>query len=312
MRRHSCFILNLLMVAEMNITVNQGIMFFLLVRSYGNKEGTHRFDCLNKPVAPQSEIGNLAGLELQGKLVCDKRNKFRIRGFSLGIADSIAEKSLQSVQIPSVPGNLDGMADGPLHTAGGGLECFCHLGVQYFCDGVDDVHVVDGNDDSFPQILIAFDVGRDADLFIALFMALMLSCLLSYSHYSKNRKPAQGPIVPMLISCSYSENVAAVDVSPLGILRKALFLRVWGRDFVLAEDLGRPEYSMYCGLSEQHSQGERSSQSAKGELFCGGQLHRRQALSLTWTKQRVSLYRVPLKMSIIISCGQHIHGFHIS
>ena len=29
--------------------------------------------------------------------------------------------------------------------------------------------------------------------------------------------------MPMLISCSYSENVAAVDVSPLGILRKALF-----------------------------------------------------------------------------------------
>jgi hypothetical protein len=29
-----------------------------------------------KPVAAQSEIGNLTGLQLQLELVCDKRNKF--------------------------------------------------------------------------------------------------------------------------------------------------------------------------------------------------------------------------------------------
>ena len=28
------------------------------------------------------------------------------------------------------------MADGSFHSAGGGLECFCHLGVQYLGDGV--------------------------------------------------------------------------------------------------------------------------------------------------------------------------------
>ena len=47
-----------------------------------------------KPVAPQSEIGNLAGLQLEGKLVSDKRNKFRIGGFSLGIADCVPEEPL--------------------------------------------------------------------------------------------------------------------------------------------------------------------------------------------------------------------------
>ena len=35
-------------------------------------------------------------------------------------------------------------------------------------------------------------MGRNTDVFITQFMALMLSCLLSYSHYSKNRKPTQG------------------------------------------------------------------------------------------------------------------------
>jgi hypothetical protein len=38
--------------------------------------------------------------------------------------------------------------------------------------------------------------------FVAMFMALMLFCLLSCFYYSKNRKPAQVPCVPVLISCS--------------------------------------------------------------------------------------------------------------
>ena len=82
------------------------------------------------------EIGNLAGLQLKLQFVSDQGDELTIRGFSLGIADGIAEKSLQRIQITSVPGNFDGMADGPLYPAGGGLECFCHLGVQYLGDGI--------------------------------------------------------------------------------------------------------------------------------------------------------------------------------
>ena len=100
-----------------------------------------------KTIAAQSEIGNLRRLQLKLQFVSDKGDKFGIRGFSLGIADSIAEKSLQGIQIASVPGYFDGMADGPLHPAGGGLEGLGDLGVQYFRDGVDHVHIVDGNDE---------------------------------------------------------------------------------------------------------------------------------------------------------------------
>ena len=89
-----------------------------------------------KPVALQSEIGNLRRLQLKLELVRNKGDKFGIRGFSLGIADGIAEKSLQSIQIPSVPGDFDGVTDGPLHAAGGGLECLGHLRVQYLGDGI--------------------------------------------------------------------------------------------------------------------------------------------------------------------------------
>ena len=82
------------------------------------------------------EICHFRRFQLQLKLVCDKRNKLRIRGFSLGIADRVSKEPLQRVQIPSVPGHFYGMADGPLHTAGRGLECFCHLGVEYLGDGI--------------------------------------------------------------------------------------------------------------------------------------------------------------------------------
>ena len=98
------------------------------------------------------------------KLVSYQGNEFRIGRFSLGIADGIAEKSLQGIQVASVPGHFDGVADSTLDTAGGGLECFCHLGVQYLGDSVDDIHVVYRNDDGFAQVLVAFDMGGNTDL----------------------------------------------------------------------------------------------------------------------------------------------------
>ena len=70
------------------------------------------------------------------ELICDKRDEFGIGGFSLGIADRVPKKSLQSIQIASVPGYFDGVADGTLHTAGGGLEGLSHLGVEYLGDGI--------------------------------------------------------------------------------------------------------------------------------------------------------------------------------
>ena len=99
--------------------------------------------------AVKSEIGNLGRLQLKLQFVSDKRDKLRIRGFSLGIADGVAEESLQRIQIPSVPGHFDGMPDGTLHPAGGGLEGLRHLGVQYLGDGIDGVP--DGPPEDFQE-----------------------------------------------------------------------------------------------------------------------------------------------------------------
>ena len=69
-----------------------------------------------KPVAPQSEIGNLAGLQLQLEFVSDKCNKFGIRGFSLGIGNGIAKEPLKGIQVALIPSDFDGMTDSSLHS----------------------------------------------------------------------------------------------------------------------------------------------------------------------------------------------------
>ena len=70
------------------------------------------------------------------QFVCNKGNKLTIGGLALGVGNCVAEESLQSVQIASVPGYFDGVPDGSFHTAGGGLEGFCHLGVEHLGDGI--------------------------------------------------------------------------------------------------------------------------------------------------------------------------------
>ena len=94
-----------------------------------------RAEC-SESVRFPSEICYFAGLQLKLQFVSNQGNKLRIRGLTLGIADGIAEKSLQSIQITSVPGHFDGMADGTLHSGRRGLECFGHLRIQYLGDGI--------------------------------------------------------------------------------------------------------------------------------------------------------------------------------
>ena len=78
---------------------------------------------------PQSVLCRLGGLELQLELVRNQGDELRIGGFALGVGHGVAEEALEGVEIPSVPGYLDGVADGPLHPAGGGAEGLGYLGV---------------------------------------------------------------------------------------------------------------------------------------------------------------------------------------
>ena len=63
-------------------------------------------------------------------------DELTIRRLSLGIAHRIPKEPLQGVQIPPIPGYLDGVANRPLHPAGGRSEGFRYLGIQHLRDGV--------------------------------------------------------------------------------------------------------------------------------------------------------------------------------
>ena len=62
-----------------------------------------------------SVLRRLGGLELQLKPVRNEGNELTIGGLPLGVAHGIAEEALQGVQIPPVPGDFDGVADGPFY-----------------------------------------------------------------------------------------------------------------------------------------------------------------------------------------------------
>ena len=116
-----------------------------------------------KPVVPQSVIPHLGALELQLQPVGNQGDELTIGGLSLGVGHRVAKEALEGVQISSVPGYLDGVADGPLYPGRRGAEGLCHLGVEHLGNGVDHIHIIHGDDDGLPQILVALDVGGNAD-----------------------------------------------------------------------------------------------------------------------------------------------------
>ena len=85
---------------------------------------------------PQSEIPYLGTLKLKLELVRNQGDELRIGGFSLGVADGVAEEPLEGVQVSSVPGDFNGVANGPLHSGRSCLEGFRHLRIQNLGDGI--------------------------------------------------------------------------------------------------------------------------------------------------------------------------------
>ena len=56
------------------------------------------------------------------------------------------------------------MADGTLHTGGGGTVLFGDGRIKHLGNAVDDLRFPDGHNDAIPDILVALDMRRDADL----------------------------------------------------------------------------------------------------------------------------------------------------
>ena len=130
----------------------------------------HKYACgnvNNSSLAPvykcmNSHIEGSGGL-FDGEPVSDQGDEFSVGGLVVIVINFIAEDFVEIFDAPPVPGHLDGMADGAFHLAGGGAEMLGNAGIELFCDGVDDLWVADGDFDSFPQVLVSFDMSGNAD-----------------------------------------------------------------------------------------------------------------------------------------------------
>ena len=119
-----------------------------------------------KPLVPQSELGRLGTLELKLELVRNQGDELTVGRFAFGIGNRIAEEPLEGIQVAPVPGDFNGVADGPLHSGRRGTEGFCDLRVQYLGDGV---RVPDGPRRGYQE---PSKRERDRQRLIAFFIAL--------------------------------------------------------------------------------------------------------------------------------------------
>ena len=84
----------------------------------------------------RSKLRRLGTLELKLEFVRNQGDELRIGGLSLGIGHCVAKEFLQGVQVAPIPGNLNGVADGSLHSGRRGAEVFGYLGIEHLGDGV--------------------------------------------------------------------------------------------------------------------------------------------------------------------------------
>ena len=63
----------------------------------------------------RSILRRLGRLQLELQAVRDQSYELTVCGLPLGVAHGIAEEALQGVQISPVPGDFDGVADGPFY-----------------------------------------------------------------------------------------------------------------------------------------------------------------------------------------------------
>ena len=101
---------------------------------------------------------------MQAQFIGDHGDELAVGGLAPGVVDGIAEVGVQHVHVAPVPSHFNGMADGAFHPGTGGVILFGHIGVKLFGHSVDDFRVLHCHQDGVSQVVIAFNVGRHANL----------------------------------------------------------------------------------------------------------------------------------------------------
>jgi len=91
-------------------------------------------------------------------------DKLTISRFSSVILNGIPKIRIQRIHVASVPRDLNSMTNGTLDAACGGLIFLRNRRVENFRDRINYVRVLDGEEDSGTEILVALDMRGDADL----------------------------------------------------------------------------------------------------------------------------------------------------
>ena len=91
---------------------------------------------------------------IQPHLIGDHRDELAVRRFAAQVMDGIAEVAIEGIHISPVPRNLDGVADGALHPAGGSAVFLGDFRVQALGHSVDILRLVHSEQDGIPQELV--------------------------------------------------------------------------------------------------------------------------------------------------------------
>ena len=91
---------------------------------------------------------------IQPHLIGDHRDELRVGRLTPQVMDGIAEVTIEGIHISPVPCNLDGMADGALHAAGGSAVFLGNFRVQALGHGVDVLRLIHGEQNGIPQELV--------------------------------------------------------------------------------------------------------------------------------------------------------------
>ena len=81
---------------------------------------------------------------IQPHLIGDHGDELTVGGLAAQVVDGVAEIRVQGIHIAPVPCHLDGVADGALHPAGGGVVFLGNLRVEALGDGVDVLRLIHG------------------------------------------------------------------------------------------------------------------------------------------------------------------------
>ena len=100
----------------------------------------------------------------QSQIIRNHSNKLAIRGLSTIILNGVPKVGVEGIHVAPIPGHLDGVADGALHTGGGGGVLLGHRGVEHLGHGVDHVGVLHRQQYGGAEVLVALDVGGHPDL----------------------------------------------------------------------------------------------------------------------------------------------------